>query len=53
VGADYFFSGDTRVYAWYTGRECDISLYSTKGRGATPGIEQDFFAVGIRHDFSW
>ncbi|RDK85059.1 UNVERIFIED_ORG: putative porin [Idiomarina abyssalis] len=53
VGADYFFSGDTRVYAWYTGRECDISLYSTKGCGATPGIEQDFFAVGIRHDFSW
>lgn len=53
VGADYFFSGKTRVYAWYTGRECDISLYSTNGCGATPGIEQDFVAVGIRHDFSW
>ncbi|WP_417442118.1 porin [Idiomarina sp.] len=53
VGADYFFSGDTRVYAWYTGRDCDISRYSTRGCGATPGIEQDFVAVGIRHDFSW
>lgn len=53
VGTDYFFSGKTRVYAWYTGRECDISLYSTKGCSATPGITQDFVAVGIRHDFSW
>ncbi|MGM0630377.1 MAG: porin [Pseudomonadota bacterium] len=53
VGADYFFSGDTRVYAWYTGRECDIGSYSTRGCGANPGVEQDFIAVGIRHDFSW
>lgn len=53
LGADYFFSDDTRVYAWYTGRECDIATYESRGCGATPGAEQDFFAVGIRHDFSW
>ncbi|WP_289117428.1 porin [uncultured Idiomarina sp.] len=52
-GADYHFTGDTRVYAWYTGRECDIATYESRGCGATPGAEQDFFAVGIRHDFSW
>lgn len=53
VGTDYFFSSDTRVYAWYTGRECDISNYATRGCGATPGVEQDYIALGIRHDFSW
>lgn len=53
LGTDYFFSGDTRVYAWYTGRSCDIAAYSTRGCGANPGIEQDYIAVGIRHDFSW
>ena len=52
-GADYFFSGDTRVYAWYTGRECDIEFYSSRGCGASPDVEQDYLAVGIRHDFSW
>ncbi|WP_404399984.1 porin [Idiomarina seosinensis] len=53
VGADYFFNADTRVYAWYTGRECDIQLYQSRGCGASNGVEQDFLAVGIRHDFSW
>lgn len=52
-GADYFFSGDTRVYAWYTGRNCDIQVYSSRGCSASPGIEQDYLAIGIRHDFSW
>lgn len=53
AGADYFFSGDTRVYAWYTGRECDIQAYASRGCGASPGVSQGYFAVGIRHDFSW
>jgi predicted porin len=52
-GADYFFSDDTRVYAWFTGRECDIQQYESRGCSATPSTEQDYLAVGIRHDFSW
>ncbi len=52
-GADYHFSGDTRVYTWYTGRDCDIDTYTSRGCGGAAGVEQDFFAVGIRHDFSW
>lgn len=53
AGADYFFSDDTRVYAWYTGRECDIQVYTSRGCGASPGVSQDYLAIGIRHDFSW
>ncbi|RUO75300.1 porin [Idiomarina seosinensis] len=53
VGADYFFNGNTRVYTWYTGRQCDIAFYESRGCGASPGVEQDYLAIGIRHDFSW
>lgn len=53
VGADYHFSDDTRVYTWYTNRQCDIQFYESRGCGAAADIEQTYLAVGIRHDFAW
>ncbi|WP_258808403.1 porin [Pseudidiomarina sp. CB1] len=39
-GADYKFSKNTKVYAWYTGRDLD-----------TLAAEQTYFAVGLEHRF--
>lgn len=40
LGVDYHFTKETRVYAWYTGRDLD-----------TRDAEQSYVAVGIRHSF--
>lgn len=53
LGVDYVFNADSRVYAWYATRKCDIQRYESRGCVGSQGREQNYLAVGIRHQFCW